>query len=90
MAVELPTLQAIKSFVAAGNGVAFLPEISVENELANGELKSIPLKDLRLHRKLRLVYRKAASISHAARAFLKIAENIAAERGGRYRSEPQS
>jgi DNA-binding transcriptional LysR family regulator len=34
-------------------------------------------------------YRKAASISHAARAFLKVAENIASERRGRYRFEPQ-
>jgi len=32
MGVELPTLQAIKRFVALGNGVAFLPEISVEDE----------------------------------------------------------
>ena len=52
-------------------------EISVENELVRGELRRIPVKELRLHRKLRLVYRKAASISHAAKAFLKVAENIA-------------
>ncbi len=89
MDIELPTLQAIKNFVAAGNGVAFLPEISVENELTRGELRRIPVKELRLHRKLRLVYRKAASISHAAKAFLKVAENIATERKGRYRFEPQ-
>ena len=89
MDIELPTLQAIKNFVAAGNGVAFLPEISVENELARGELRRIPVKELRLHRKLRLVYRKAASISYAARAFLKVAENIADERRGLYRFEPQ-
>ena len=89
MDIELPTLQAIKNFVAAGNGVAFLPEISVENELVRGELRRIPVKELRLHRKLRLVYRKAASISHAAKAFLKVAESIASERGGRYRFEQQ-
>jgi len=87
MDIELPTLQAIKNFVAAGNGVAFLPEISVENELVRGELRRIPVKELRLHRKLRLVYRKAASISHAAKAFLKVAESIATERRGRYRFE---
>jgi DNA-binding transcriptional LysR family regulator len=89
MAVELPTLQAIKNFVASGNGVAFLPEISVENELARGELKSIPVKDLSLHRKLRLAYRKAGGLSHAARAFLKVAESVATQRGGRYRTEAQ-
>jgi hypothetical protein len=62
-----------------------LPEISVENELARGELVRIAVRELRLHRKLRLVYRKAASLSHAARAFLKVAETIALERKGRYR-----
>ncbi len=34
MDVELPTLQAIKRFVCMGNGVALVPEISVENEIA--------------------------------------------------------
>jgi DNA-binding transcriptional LysR family regulator len=85
MAVELPTLQAIKRFVAMGNGVAFLPHISVESELAAGELVHIPVRELRLHRKLRLIYRKSAGISHAARAFLKAAETFAQERRGRYR-----
>jgi DNA-binding transcriptional LysR family regulator len=84
MGVELPTLQAIKRFVAMGNGVAFLPEISVESELSRGELVHIPVRELQLHRKLRLIYRKTASLSHAARAFLKVTESIAAERRGRY------
>ncbi len=85
MDIELPTLQAIKTFVAMGNGVALLPEISVESELTRGELVRIPVKELRLHRKLRLIYRKSASLSHAARAFLQVAEAIATERKGNYR-----
>jgi DNA-binding transcriptional LysR family regulator len=85
MDTELPTLQAIKDFVAMGNGVAFLPEISVEKELARGELVRITVRELRLDRKLRLVYRKSATLSHVARAFLKVAEAAAAERRGRYR-----
>jgi DNA-binding transcriptional LysR family regulator len=85
MDIELPTLQAIKRFVAMGNGVAFLPEISVEDEIARGELVRIPVRELRLHRKLRLVHRKSASLSHAARAFLKVAEAVSLERGGSYR-----
>jgi DNA-binding transcriptional LysR family regulator len=89
MDIELPTLQAIKRFVAMGNGVALVPEISVENELARGDLVRIPVRELRLHRKLRLIYRKSASLSHAARAFLKVAEAIALERQGRYRFQRQ-
>jgi DNA-binding transcriptional LysR family regulator len=87
MDVELPTLQAIKNFVAMGNGVALVPEISVENELARGELVRIPVRELHLQRKLRLVYRKKASLSHAARAFLAVAEALATQQKGRYRFE---
>ena len=84
MGVELPTLQAIKRFVALGNGVAFLPEISVEDEIARGDLVRIPVQELSVHRKLRLIQRKAGAVSHAGRAFLKIAESVAHNQGGRY------
>src|SRR5579862_294974 len=87
MGVELPTLQAIKRFVAMGNGVAFLPEISVEDEIGRGELVRIPVQELNVHRKLRLIYRKSATLSHAGQAFLKIAESVAHAQGGRYRFE---
>lgn len=85
MDLELPTLQAIKQFVAAGHGVAFLPEISVEAELARGELMRIPVQELQLKRKLRLIYRRDANLSHAARAFLKVVESVAQQQKGRYR-----
>jgi DNA-binding transcriptional LysR family regulator len=90
MDLELPTLQAIKQFVALGNGVAFLPEISVETELARGELVRIAVRELQLKRKLRLIYRKDANLSHAARALLKVVEAVARERKGRYRFQRES
>jgi DNA-binding transcriptional LysR family regulator len=85
MDVELPTLQAIKRFVAMGQGVALVPEISVENEIGRGELVCVPVRDLHFQRKLRLVYRQESTLSHAGRAFLKVAEQVARDRGGRYR-----
>jgi DNA-binding transcriptional LysR family regulator len=90
MDVELPTLQAIKQFVAMGNGVAFVPEISVETEIARGELARIRVHELQLKRKLRLIYRKDANLSHAARAFLKVAEAVAHEHKGRYRFQREN
>src|SRR5437763_2911708 len=87
MGVELPTLQAIKRFVAMGSGVAFLPEISVEDEIARGELVRISVQELKVHRELRLIHRRSGSLSHAGRAFLKIAESVAETQGGRYRFE---
>ena len=84
MDVELPTLQAIKRFVAMGNGVALVPEISVQNEIDRGELVRVNVRDLHFQRKLRLVYRHEATLSHAGRAFLQAAEQFAKDHGGRY------
>jgi DNA-binding transcriptional LysR family regulator len=82
--VEMPTIETIKRFVAAGNGVALVPGIAVEPELHRGELVAVPVKELRLDRKLRLVYRKGGQLSHAARAFLQVAESIGQKAQGRY------
>jgi DNA-binding transcriptional LysR family regulator len=90
MDLELPTLQAIKQYVATGNGVALIPEISVETELARGELVRIPVREIQLKRKLRLIYRKHANLSHAARAFLKVVEAVALEGKGRYRFQREN
>ncbi len=84
MPVELPTIEAIKKFVAAGNGVALIPLICVEPELARGELVRVPARELKFDRRLRLVYRRQANLSHAAQAFLKVAESFASHRKERY------
>ena len=89
MDVEMPTIEAIKRFVASGNGVALVPRISVEPELARGELVSIPVKELQLERKLRIIYRKGGTLSHAGRAFLKVAESMAENAKGRYLFQPE-
>ena len=81
MGVELPSLEAIKRFVAMGNGVALVPGLVVENELATGALVRVRIKELQIERKLRLVYRRQATLSHAAVAFLKVVEAYAAAHG---------
>jgi hypothetical protein len=47
----------------------------------------VPIADLKLERRLRIVYRKHANLSHAARAFLKVAEGMAD--GQRYLFQPE-
>jgi len=42
------------------------------------------VKELQLERKLRLVYRRQASLSHVAVAFLKVVEAYAAAHGDPY------
>jgi DNA-binding transcriptional LysR family regulator len=87
--VEMPTIEAIKRFVAAGNGVALVPGIAVGPELVRGELIAIPVKELKLERKLRLVYRKGGQLSHAGRAFLKVAESVGSATKGPYLFQPE-
>ncbi len=84
MEVELPSLDAIKRFVQRGNGVALVPKLTVEGELEVGTLVSIAVPELQVERKLRLVYRRQAALSHAARAFLKVVEAYAAAHGDPY------
>jgi DNA-binding transcriptional LysR family regulator len=87
--VEMPTIEAIKRFVASGNGVALVPGIAVEPELSRGELVAVPVKELKLERQLRLVYRKGGQLSHAARAFLQVAKSIGEKSKGRYLFQPE-
>ena len=84
MPVEMPTIDAIKKFVAMGNGVALLPAIAVESELARKELVRVRVPDLAFERKLRLVHRRDATLSHAAQAFLAVVEAQTAVRKGRF------
>ena len=84
MGVQLPSLEAVKRFVAMGNGVALVPGLSVGPELASGELVTVPVETLRFERQLRLVHRKQANLSHAAAAFLKVVRSLSNERGAPY------
>jgi len=81
MEVELPTLEAIRKFVAMGNGVALVPAVCVRSDVQRGELVRVPVPELQIERKIRIVYRKNATLSHAARAFLKVAEAEARKPG---------
>jgi DNA-binding transcriptional LysR family regulator len=84
MPVEMPTIDAIKKFVAEGHGVALLPAVAVQAELERGELVRVRVPELAFERPVRLVYRRAGSLSHAATAFLSVVEAHAAKRRGRF------
>lgn len=75
---ELPTIETIKRFVAMGMGVAFIPRMCAQEELARQEFVAVPVNDLRIQRKLRLTYRRNALLSAAAQGFLDVARTLAA------------
>lgn len=84
MGIELPTIEAIKTFVAMGNGVALVPGICVEAEVARGDLVHVQVPELRFERKLRIIHRLNSNLSHAARAFLKIVQFASRTAGGNH------
>ena len=75
--VELPSLEAIKKLVEKGVGIALVPRLSAESEIASGQLIALSVKEMKLERNLNIIYRKNSELSHAAKAFLKIAGKIA-------------
>ncbi|MGD0802338.1 MAG: LysR substrate-binding domain-containing protein [Terracidiphilus sp.] len=81
MGIELPTIEAIKRFVAMGNGVALVPHLTVAKELETGDLVRVPVDELEARRILRLVYRRQATLSYAARAFLRTVRALAQQQG---------
>jgi DNA-binding transcriptional LysR family regulator len=81
MSVELPSLEAIKRFVTRGNGVALVPGLTVQPELARGELVQVAVPELKITRRLWLVHRARAAHSHAGVAFLDIVRAVVADRG---------
>jgi len=81
MTIELPTIEAIKRFVAMGNGVALVPHLTVADELEAGRLVQVTVEELEVKRVLRLVHRRQATLSYAARAFLKTVRALAQEKG---------
>jgi DNA-binding transcriptional LysR family regulator len=81
MELELPTIEAIKLFVAMGNGVALVPHITVARELETGVLVRIPVDELEIQRVLRVVHRWPVTLSYAARAFLLTLRRLARRHG---------
>ena len=72
MDVEMPTIETIRKLVQDNVGVAFLPRMCVEEEIGQGRLCEVRVKEMHVERKIRLVYPKRRALSHAAQAFLKV------------------
>jgi DNA-binding transcriptional LysR family regulator len=74
MDVEMPTVETIRKLVQRNEGVAFLPKMCVEQELEQQTLREVGVEELRMERKIRLIFPARRALSHAARAFLEVVE----------------
>lgn len=72
MDVEMPTIETIRKLVQNNVGVAFLPRMCVEQEIEQGLLHEVRVKEMHMERKIRLVYPTRRALSHASRAFLDL------------------
>jgi len=72
MDVEMPTIETIRKMVQNNMGVAFVPRMCVEQEIEQGTLAEVRIKEMHVERKIRLVYPTRRGLSHAARAFLEM------------------
>ena len=72
MDVEMPTIESIRKMVQRNEGVAFLPLMCVQEEIRQGMLREVRVKEMTVDRPIRLVYPARRALSHAAQAFLRV------------------
>lgn len=70
--VELDNIDSVKHAAIVNSGVAFLPMLTVQSELASGSLKRIECDRLELTRPLGIIQRREVTLSRAARSFMDI------------------
>jgi DNA-binding transcriptional LysR family regulator len=75
MDVEMPTVETIRWMVEQNAGVAFLPRMCVEQEIAEGRLVAVRVPEIEVERKIYLVQPSRRAVSYAADAFLHLIVN---------------
>jgi len=73
--IELSSIETIKQFVELKLGIAFLPGLSVEKELAERKLVPVKVESFNHTRLLRAIYLKDKVHSHAAEKFLEVVKS---------------
>ena len=72
LGVENVGIEAIKRMVINGLGIGFVPTMCVGEEVANGNLVTLKIDDLRTEWNTSLVWRKDHSLSRIAREFVEL------------------
>ena len=70
--MQFDNIQTIKEAVALGSGISILPERTMQTEIEQGRLVSVPLHAPGLVRPVGIVHRKRKKFNLAAQAFLKL------------------
>ena len=76
ISIELPSLEAIKRLVEEGVGIALVPKLTAEAEIASGLLKSLNVNEMKFERRLHIIYKRNSVLSHAAKMFLQMVKEF--------------
>src|SRR3974377_1012666 len=71
IAMELPSIGMIKTFVAAAGGLFLINESFARDQVKTGEVKLLNVEGVDLWRELALVYRRDRSLPRAVQALLR-------------------
>ena len=74
--LEFSSVEAIKQCALADMGIAFLPDITVANELAQGRLRTLQWEDHRFEEQTQLLHHRDKWISPALQAFLDVTREV--------------
>lgn len=74
--IEFTSIEAIKQCVISGLGIAVLPEMTVEKEIADGKIAVLPWKGPEFTIMTQLAWHKDKWFSPALRAFVNITRSI--------------
>jgi DNA-binding transcriptional LysR family regulator len=69
--MELTSNEAVKQAVVAGLGFSIVPLIGIKNELVNGDLQIIPVKDLPIVTNWNLIWLSSKNLSSIAKHFVE-------------------
>lgn len=72
IAMQFDNIQSIKEAVALGSGISILPERTMQAEIEQRRLVSIPLHAPELRRPVAIIHRKKKKLTRAVREFLKL------------------
>jgi DNA-binding transcriptional LysR family regulator len=73
IAMEVDSSELLKRLILAGLGISFLPRINVIDELNQGRLQTIAIKDVNIPRNLGLISRRDMPLTRAGNTFFTFA-----------------
>ena len=79
---ELWSFENVKSFVQEQVGLAFVPGVTVRQELRDGTLVRVPVRELAMPRRTLMIYRDQGYLSEPATELIKLVRNFHWERPG--------